>query len=419
MAGRVSVSELAERLRREGARGVMRRAAYELYHRTGAADLESAIAEEDYSDPLDALRLPGPLPHRAGAPVSAGWISTAPAPGSGGHTTLFRMIAGAVEDGIESTLFLHDRRGGDLRRHERVIREHWPWLRVRVRDAAAGFDGVDAMVASSWETAHVLASRGTAPMARLYFVQDFEPLFHPHGSIRALAEDTYRFGFRTIALGEMVQQELAGIGVASTLAPFGRDGDAYRLLDATPRRSGIVFYAKRGNDRRGYLLGKLALHAFHGMHPEQPIHVVGDPVVDWRIPVLSHGSLPPAELNELYNHVIGGPALSFTNITLVVEEMLASGAIPVVNDTLHSRAVLRHPDAVWVPSSAGRIAMALSDLVEAPDHARRAEQAARYTARHGIGWDQAKGIVSSTILEEVAGTVPREEWAPVGRGADD
>lgn len=401
MAGRVSLSELSARLRREGARGVLRRAAFELYRRTGADALELAIAEEELVDPLDAVRLPGPPSRIESGRVAAGWISTAPGPGSGGHTTLFRMIAGTAERGIDSTLFIHDARGGDILRHERVIREHWPWLQVPVRDAAAGFGGMHAVVASSWETAHVLASRGTTPMARLYFVQDFEPLFHPHGSVRSLAEDSYRFGFRTIALGEMVQEELAAIGVPSELAPFGRDGNAYRRLDDAPARSGVVFYAKRGNDRRGYLTGKLALHAFHGMHPEQEIHVVGDHVADWRVPVTSHGTMPPEELNELYNRVIGGPALSFTNITLVVEEMLAAGAIPVVNDTPHSRAVLRHPDAVWAPSSAGQIARALAAIVEADDVPGRARHAADYSARHGIGWDRAQAVVASTILHAV------------------
>ena len=403
MAGRVRIAEIGSRLRRDGARGVLRRAAYELYRRTGAAELESAIAEADLADPLDARLLPGPRPHRDGAPITVGWLCTAPGPGSGGHTTLFRMIAGTEGHGISSTVYLYDARGGDVRRHERVIRENWPWLRAEVRDAAAApaFHGIDAVVASSWETAHVLASRGTAPMARLYFVQDFEPLFHPHGSVRALAEDSYRFGFRTIALGEMVQAELAAIDVGSVLAPFGRDGDAYRLVPGGPSRSGIVFYAKRGNDRRGYLLGKLALHAFHSMHPEQEIHIVGDRVRDWRVPVIQHGALAPEQLNELYNRVVGGPALSFTNITLVVEEMLASGAIPVVNDTAHSRAVLRHPDAVWAPSSAGRIALALAQLVEFEDVLGRAAHAADFSARHGVGWDFAQGVVAATILDEL------------------
>ncbi|MDQ0894277.1 glycosyltransferase family 1 protein [Agromyces ramosus] len=413
MAGRVTAAELVARLRREGVRGVVRRAAFELSRRTGAEVLEATIAEEDLADPLDARRLPGPLgrrPRRGGgaddggggvAAIRAGWVSTAPGPGSGGHTTLFRMISGASERGLDSTLFIYDPRGGDVRRHERVIREHWPWLDVRVRDAADGIEGVDAAVASSWETAHVLAVRGTAPMARLYFVQDFEPLFYPQGSLRALAEDSYRFGFRTIALGEMVQAELAGLGVASELAPFGRDGDAYRLLPGRRPRSGVVFYAKRGNDRRGYLLGKLAMYAFHGMHPEQEIHVVGDHVRDWTIPVTSHGHVPPEGLNELYNRVIGGIALSFTNITLVVEEMLAAGAIPVLNDTGHARAVLRHPDAVWSPASPGALAAALSEVVEAGDLPERAERAASHSARLGIGWDRAQDVVASTIVDAV------------------
>lgn len=412
MAGRVSATELGARLHREGVRGVLRRAAFELYRRTGADALEATIAEDDLTDPVAARRLPGAMPHPSSAPLRVGWVSTAPGPGSGGHTTLFRMITGVAERGLDTTLFLYDPRGGDIRRHESVIREHWPWLTARVRDAADGINGVDAAVASSWETAHVLASRGTSPMARLYFVQDYEPLFHPLGSLHALAEDSYRFGFRVVALGEMVQGALADLGVDSVLAPFGRDGDVYRLLPDGPPRSGVVFYAKRGNDRRGYLLGKLAMYAFNDMHPEQEIHVVGDHVRDWRIPVTSHGRVPPEGLNALYNRVLGGIALSFTNITLVVEEMLAAGAIPVVNDTGHSRAVLRHPSAVWATSSPGALAVALAGVVEGGPAAERAARAAEYSSRHGIGWDRAQEVVASTILEEV----PTAEPSPVAGG---
>jgi O-antigen biosynthesis protein len=397
VAGRVRLGELVSRVRRDGARGVVSRVVHELDRRF-AVDALDAIAPEDLVDPT-TLTLPRPThPPAPGTTPRIGWVCNAPAPGSGGHTTLFRMAAGIQELGFDSTLFLYDPRGGDLRRHEEVVRRSWPWLDVQVRDASAGIDGVDAAVASSWQSAHVLARYGTAPMARLYFVQDFEPFFYARGTHYALAEDSYRLGFRTIALGRMVHDVLADFGVASDLVPFGHDDRIYHRLDPERPRSGVVFYARRENDRRGYLMGKLALHELYRRHPEQQIHVYGDEVRDWDIPVISHGRLTPTELNELYNQVVAGLALSFTNITLVAEEMLAAGVVPVVNDSAYARADLDHPGAVWTQASPGALAAALSRVLTA---APRADLRAGSFDGTGVPWHVTRDAVVRVLRDEL------------------
>jgi len=391
--------ELVHRIRRDGVRGVARRVVYELYHRTDAASIGSAIAPTDLvgSSALDLPQLDSPAP--PGARI--GWVMAAPAPGSGGHTTLFRMIAGLHERGLRSTIFLYDARGGDIARHERVIREHWPWLDAEIVDAKAGIVGVHAAVASSWESAHVLAKYGTSPMARLYFVQDFEPFFHPRGSTYALAENTYRFGFRVIALGRMVHGLLRERGVESDLVPFGRDTTSYRLTN-TGERSGVLFYVRRQNERRGYSLGMLALREFHRRHPEQEIHTFGDPVADRSVPVTDHGNLSPARLNELYNQVHGGLALSFTNVSLVPEEMLAAGAIPVVNDDPYARVELRHSHVLWAAPDPSALADGLCAIVEAPSASRRAVDAASEEESASVSWATVQDAVYAIIIDELS-----------------
>jgi hypothetical protein len=88
---------------------------------------------------------------------------------------------------------------------------------------------------------------------------------------------------------------------------------------------------------------------------------------------VSHGSLTPERLNLLYNQVVTGLALSFTNISLVAEEMLAAGVVPVVNDSPLARADLRHPDVLWARPTAIALAEALQSAVDRGDrdaHAR-------------------------------------------------
>ncbi|MET0713774.1 MAG: glycosyltransferase family 1 protein, partial [Mycetocola sp.] len=224
------VSRASDILRRDGARALAQRLARYTYNKLDAASLD----DPPHEDVADSARLHLALPeHRPshGDPLTIGWVMTPPSPGSGGHTTLFRMVRAAEEAGHRCVLFLHDRYGGDVRSQEQVIRKWWPGLKAEVRDATNGISDVDACVASSWVSAHVLARRGGSPMRRLYFVQDYEPYFYPRGALYALAEDSYRFGFRCIALGDMVAELLrTEAGVAADVVEFGCDTSVYRLL---------------------------------------------------------------------------------------------------------------------------------------------------------------------------------------------
>ncbi|MBP1233440.1 hypothetical protein JOE40_003084 [Arthrobacter sp. PvP102] len=272
-----------------------------------------------------------------------------------------------------------------MERHRAVIRECWPELTADVQEMPAVLAGFDACVASSWDTAHVLAARTPrgSNMGSYYFVQDYEPYFYPRGSLYALAEDSYRLGFTHLALGEMVARTLRReVGIRSEVIPYGSDLSGYGLGN-TGRRSGVVFFARPGVDRRGYELGRLALVEFHRLHPEQEIHTYGSRVRGWGIPLTQHGMLSVSELNELYNRTISGLALSFTNITLVAAEMLAAGNIAVLNDHEFSRPVLTNPEAVWAAPSPASLALALSSVVTDPG---RNDRSVRAAAHPGPSW---------------------------------
>lgn len=340
----------------------------------------------------------GPPSRTGERELRIGWICAPPGPGSGGHTTLFRMVEAAEERGHQCTLFLYDRNSDDVARHELQVRAWWPRLKANVRSATDGMQGMHALVASSWGTAHVLARRRPPETQCLYFIQDFEPYFYPRGALYALAEDTYRFGFTNIALGSMVETTLKiEVGKApEATVPFGCDTTTYKLLPESAKtpRHGIVYYAKRSVDRRGYLLAKLALEAFHKLHPEQQIHIVGDVLSSWDVPVINHGTLSPAELNKLYNSTIASIAISFTNVTLVVEEMMAAGNVPVINDHPFSRAVLDARGPVWVPPTPLGLASGLSAAVTANNVATRASELANLERKswHATGTQVAETI---------------------------
>lgn len=350
-----------------GPRGTAQRVARVAYRRLDAASLEFPLALEDVAD---SRRLGLPVPPRRpqrSERLRVGWVSTPPGLGSGGHTTMFRMVSTLESAGHDCTMFLYDRYGGDVREHEAIIRRGWPSVRARVVDVkTTEIIGLDACIATSWETAHILARRGLTPMRRLYLVQDYEPFFYPRGAEYALAEDSYRLGFRCVAIGHMVAGLLRErAGVPADVVEFGCDSDVYRLTGERPRE-GIVFYTKPGTARRGFLIGLLALQELHRRRPDVVIHLVGAPDVRTPFSAIRHGVCSPEELAALYNRTVAGLALSFTNISLLAEEMLGCGTVPVVNDSPYARADVESDSVRWAAPTPSGIADELLDVLDAP-----------------------------------------------------
>lgn len=393
--------DLGRKLRREGVRATTARVALKVHQRLAVPGLQGHILDGDLASLADLDLLPGRV-LAPGTNAKIGWLCSPAAPGSGGHTTFFRMLSRMRDEGHQCVVFLYDAYGGDFDRHVAAMRSGWPQLDgVEYRDATEGITGVDASVASSWETAHVLASRGREPMHRFYFIQDFEPFFHPRGPIYSLAADTYRLPLRRISLGGAVAELLkTEIGVDAEVVPFGADTRTYHLQQPQRDRSGVVFFARPDTPRRGYLTGMLALEEFHRRRPEQEIHVFGADVPQQRFPLTSHGRLRPEELNALYNRTIAGLALSFTNVTLVAGEMLAAGNIPVANQSHFARTVLDSDDVVWAEPSPADLARALAGVVECGDIGGRAASAAAAAALTP-GWDESSAAVARIIERDL------------------
>ncbi|SDB82453.1 hypothetical protein GA0111570_1042 [Raineyella antarctica] len=408
-----NLQKLRRKLREEGtgttARRLGHRAAQWLDSRVDAESLAFPLLTEDIrweNGRTETLTRPQrvPVAPDGAAGLHLGWVCVPPALGSGGHTTLFRMVRMAERLGYRCTLFLYDTTGTSVDHHAAVIRRGWPDLRADVKSARPAISGVDAVVAGSWETAHVVVSRSPESIPKFYFIQDYEPFFYARGPLWTLAEHSYHLGLTTIALGQMVAGSLRTFAEVEPhlVVPFGCDTDTYRLRtgDEEPRaREGIVFYAKPGAARRGFSLGRDALRHFHREHPDVPIHAVGDtPSGSLGFDVISHGSLAPSDLNELYNSVQAGLALSFTNISLVAEEMLAAGVVPVVNESAMARADLPQSGPVWAIPTPQGISDSLWTTVSTP----RSDADIRFLSQNARqGWD----ATASRVVEFIAGSV--------------
>jgi hypothetical protein len=91
--------------------------------------------------------------------------------------------------------------------------------------------------------------------------------------------------------------------------------------------------------------------------------------------------------------------MSFTNISLVAEEMLASGTIPVVNDSAMSRADLDNPFVRWARPTAQGLAEQLSAAVSTSDVNLNAVRAAESVADRS--WREAQQALVKIVEDEV------------------
>ncbi|WP_193616534.1 glycosyltransferase family 1 protein [Goekera deserti] len=390
-------------LRQEGWEGVAERLVRAANRRLNVAPEALLLRPEEIVD--SATLAPAPVgPTRApGSPLDIGWVLTPPAAGSGGHTTVFRMVRALEQAGHRCVLYLVDVAPADLPAREAVIRAAWPEVVAPVRAVADGLPSLDAHVATAWQTAHVLARHTATAGRRFYLVQDYEPYFYGRGAVAALAEDTYRFGFQVISIGHMVAEELHDrFGVQATVAPFGTDLDTYGLLDPRPRDE-VVFYARPGAARRGYELGVWSLELFAARRPDVVINTFGSAGPRLPFPVRAHTHLSPAELNVLYNRCAAGLALSFTNISLIAAELLAAGAVPVVNDSPGPRADLDNPHVRWARPTPAAVAAALEHAVDA---ARSSSPTEISHSVRGTGWEPAGRAVVRAIEAACAGQAP-------------
>jgi O-antigen biosynthesis protein len=348
--------------------------------------------------------LPEPLPVVPGEPLTIAWVCAPPGPGSGGHTTMFRLVSALEQAGHTCIVYLRDKHGWSLDQHVQTIRSWWPWVKAEVRDAAAGIEDAHAIFATAWETAYpVLTS--PAKGKRFYLVQDFEPSFYPAGSEALLAEATYRFGLHGITAGRWLAQRLRDeYEMPADHFDFGRDlSYAFdEAVDAKGERTGVCVYSRPDTPRRAFQLAMLSLDLFAARHPEVDIHLFGAPAgVTLPFAATDHGLLTPEQLNGLYNRCVAGLVLSATNVSLVPHEMLAAGCIPVVNDAEHNRVVLDNDHIAYAPATPFELADALSALVERPLAERGAAARAAAASVQGCSWAEAGASVERDVRRVV------------------
>jgi hypothetical protein len=328
-----------------------------------------------------------------GRPLIVNWVTTPPSPGSGGHTTLFRIVRYLEAHGYHNRVYLYDVYRGDLIYYRSILSDYFDF-HGPVANVDDGMEDAHAVMATAWPSAYPVFN-STCTGKRFYFVQDFEPFFHPVGAMSLLAENTYRMGFHAVTAGKWLCRKLnEEFGMAGDSFEFGCDTASYSRVQNT-KRSGLVFYARPEAARRGFELGLMAMEIFAARHPETDLHFYGEKVGSLPFPFMNHGRVTPRKLNQIYNHCYAGLSLSLTNVSLVPHEMLAAGCIPIVNDGEQNRIVLDNPFVRYAAPYPHALASELEAVVTSPNFESLSRSAA--ASIRGVTWDHAGAAVDGIL----------------------
>jgi O-antigen biosynthesis protein len=360
-------------------------------------------------------RRPAVDPHvgRVSGPLTIAWVVPPWSIGSGGHTTIYRLVRQMERRGHRCSIHLFDaegkerRSGGQLRDD---IRSHFVDVDAQVFRTLEGFSGADVAIATEWRTAFPLRDLPGC-REKVYLVQDDEPQFYATSSQSIWAEESYRMGYRCIAYTPWMADILRDRwGLEARYFECGTDTDVYRFAGEDGREPGLVaVYGRTETERRAVELALAGLATLFERRPGLRVAVFGSNLgVRAPFPIEDLGVLPPRELAALYRRASAGIVFSLTTHSLVAHEMMASG-LPVVElegDNVSSalggsgdlvELADRTPDAV-----ADAVERLLDDRERAAAMARRARAFVEERT-----WERAGDQVEAALFDFLA--QPRSE----------
>jgi len=188
----------------------------------------------------------------------------------GGIFTIFRFIEKLSVEGVENRIVIYDNPSFDVENLKKEISENFKRLKnYKIIIFDMNNDGIDSLPKSDlafctfWTSAYLML-RFNKTKRKYYFIQDYEPLFYPGGSTYALAESTYRFGFRglvnTPGLLAAVNTRHGMNGIS--FIPAVDESVYYPAKNKKKsNKVRIFFYARPNNPRNAFNLGILIIQS--------------------------------------------------------------------------------------------------------------------------------------------------------------
>lgn len=299
--------------------------------------------------------------------------------GSGGHLNIFRLILNLEELGYECNVIIippcHFTSDDEARK---CIQENFFPIKAKVYTQYDLMPAADVTFATSWPTAYYVEKFIDSGL-KMYFVQDFEPYFYSHGSEYAFAEATYMFGFIGVTAGDWLAKKLTeSYGMITHSYGFSYDSDLYypRKRNVLQKRY-VFFYARPVTERRGFELGILALRELCRLRSGLCVVLAGWDVADYQIdfPHTNYGTLPLEDLPDLYSQCDLALVLSFTNISLLPLELMATGCPVISNKGENVEWLLNRDNAVLCNPDVQSLVEGMLRLLDDEDEHKRIRDA--------------------------------------------
>jgi glycosyltransferase involved in cell wall biosynthesis len=357
-----------------------------------------------------------PRPRRPPGPMTLAWVVPAWLVGSGGHTTIFRLVREMERRGHRCAIYLFDPFGDEHRPgHElrREIRARFVEIDAPVFNGLDAFHSADLAIATQWWTAFPVRDLPRCA-EKVYLVQDDEPQFHATSAQSLWAEETYRMGYRCIAYTPWMARILEERwGLEARYFECGTDTDTYVFGGEEGREPGrIAVYARQETERRAVELALAGIATLFERRPGLRVSLFGSNLpVTAPFPCEDLGVVPPRELAALYRRASAGVVFSLTTHSLVAQEMMASG-LPIVE--------LNGENVTSALGESGRLAEladarpdAIADAIERILDDRESAAAMARRAREFVEertWERAGDQVESALQDFLAN--PRSSPVP-------
>ncbi len=259
--------------------------------------------------------------------------------GSGGHNTIFRMIHNLQKFDVKSDIFIcGSTQWGSPENAAKIINNHFFKLDSDVKVIGGKTDmdlsgDYHLAVATFWKTVYYVRYFNSC-CDKAYFVQDFEPYFYPHGTDYLLAENTYKMGLHGITAGDWLVKKMAEYNMDSQSFSFAYDR---RAECSSIKKNGdikkLFFYSRPSTARRCFELGIMCLNELHTKRNDFVVYFAGGDLSSYHIEFdhVDSGVVSVDELFDLYSQCDLSLVLSFTNLSLMPLEIIASGCPVVVN----------------------------------------------------------------------------------------
>ncbi|HYO58511.1 glycosyltransferase [Archangium sp.] len=292
-------------------------------------------------------------------------------------------------------------------------RQDAPFRVLKRPEEVAELPPCDLAIATWWTSAYRVLHHPRAA-ARAYFVQDYEPLFMPAGTLSALAEQTYRLGFHGIFNGPGLRDYVTS-RYPMTGCAFEPTVDHSLFHDRRPVRSGpvrVFFYGRPGNDRNAFELGLAALSRLK-RELGAAVEIVSAGAVwtpeDYGVRGVIHnlGVLPYEQTAALYRECDVGLCFMLTHHPSYLPlEMMASGVTVVTNDNPSNHWLLDHGrNCLLTEPTVSGVVAALRQAVTEPS--LRALLGAQASARiHRTTWEaEVERVMAQLLAPPIPGRV--------------